>query len=68
MPELDGELYLSVQQVADALKVSRKTINNWIQNKVIAEPRRHPANNYRLWTIHEVEAIRLSIGERYEKG
>lgn len=67
MPELDGERYLSMQQVADALKVSRKTIKNWIANKVIAEPRRHPSNKWRLWTVNEVENIRLIIRLRNEE-
>lgn len=67
MPELDGERYLSMQQVADALKVSRKTIKNWIAHRVIAEPRRHPSNRWRLWTVHDVENIRLIIRQRNEE-
>lgn len=63
MPQLDGIPYLSTQQVANILNLSKGTIKNWLRDKKISEPRRHPTNNYRLWTQQDVANLRLHIEE-----
>jgi DNA-binding transcriptional MerR regulator len=66
MPVLDGKLYLSTQQVANSLQVSKATIKNWLKSRTIEEPPRHPANGYRLWTLTDVESIRVQMREKLE--
>jgi len=66
MPVLDGKLYLSTQQVANSLQVSKATIKNWLKNRTIEEPPRHPGNGYRLWTLTDVESIRVQMREKLE--
>ena len=68
MPQLDGVHYLSTAQVAAALQVSKGTIKNWLRAKKIGEPARHPVNQYRLWTLKDVEALRLQMREEQEDG
>jgi AcrR family transcriptional regulator len=66
MPHLDGVHYLSTAQVAAALQVSKGTIKNWLRAKKIGEPARHPINKYRLWTLKDIEALRLQMREEQE--
>jgi DNA-binding transcriptional MerR regulator len=67
MPQLDGIQYLSTKQVADALSISKGTLKNWLREKKITEPGRHPINHYRLWTLKDVETLRLHIRENDEQ-
>jgi DNA-binding transcriptional MerR regulator len=67
MPQLDGIHYLSTAQVATALQVSKGTIKNWLRSKKIAEPARHPVNKYRLWTLKDVETLRMQLREELEE-
>jgi AcrR family transcriptional regulator len=66
MPQLDGVHYLSTAQVASALQVSKGTIKNWLRSKKITEPARHPVNKYRLWTLKDVETLRMQMREEHE--
>lgn len=66
MAQLDGQIYLTTQQVANALKITKTTLKNWLRKREIDEPKRHPANGYRLWTQQDVENIRLWIAHRQE--
>jgi AcrR family transcriptional regulator len=66
VPQLDGVHYLSTAQVAAALQVSKGTIKNWLRSKKIDEPARHPINKYRLWTLKDIEELRMQIREDQE--
>jgi DNA-binding transcriptional MerR regulator len=59
MPDFEGYDYLSTQQVANILGITKNTLENWLKQRKIREPRRHPMNNYRLWTENDIAAIRI---------
>jgi len=56
---------LSSSQVATLLHISKKTLDRMIKDGRIPEPNRHPSNNWRFWTTHDVEEIQQAMeGER----
>jgi DNA-binding transcriptional MerR regulator len=60
-----GEVsYLRTGDVAEILGVTKKTVKNWLKTRLIPEPERNPINHYRLWTLHDVEAVRRILSER----
>ncbi len=50
--------YLTTAQVAQTLGVSLNTIYRWLKAEKIPEPYRNPENNYRLWTVEDLEQLR----------
>jgi DNA-binding transcriptional MerR regulator len=50
--------------VADILRVTKRTLKNWLQKEFIAEPQRNPSNGYRQWTLEDIEAVRRLLQER----
>jgi len=66
MPSRDHDSvpYLRTAEVADILRVTKKTIKNWLRREFIPEPQRNPSNRYRLWTLEDVEAVRRLLQER----
>jgi DNA-binding transcriptional MerR regulator len=56
--------YLRSAEVADILGVTKRTLKNWLRRAVIPEPERNPSNNYRRWTLDDVEAVRRFLKER----
>ena len=56
--------YLRTAEVADILRVTKKTLKNWLQKEFIAEPQRNPSNGYRQWTLEDIEAVRRLLQER----
>jgi excisionase family DNA binding protein len=61
---LDDADYLTTAEVADALSLTKTTIKNWLRDKKIPEPKRHPGNDYRLWTRDDLEQIRMLIRDK----
>ena len=59
----DDSDYLTTAEVADALSLTKTTIKNWLREKKIPEPKRHPGNDYRLWTRDDLEQIRFMMRE-----
>jgi DNA-binding transcriptional MerR regulator len=55
---------LSSEQVATILGVTKKTLKNWLKSGKVPEPARNPDNNYRIWTLADVDAIRNIIREK----
>jgi DNA-binding transcriptional MerR regulator len=60
-------VYLNTGQVAEILGITKRTLKNWLKAKWIPEPERNPANRYRRWTLHDVEAIRRILSERNQR-
>jgi len=58
--------YLTTRQVASTLGVSLNTIYRWLKAERIPEPYRNPENNYRLWTVEDLNRIRQLVPERQE--
>jgi excisionase family DNA binding protein len=55
---------LSSEQVASILGITKRTLKTWLKKGKIPEPRRNPANNYRIWNLADVEAIRSILREQ----
>jgi DNA-binding transcriptional MerR regulator len=56
--------YLRTAEVADILRVTKRTLKNWLRSGLIPEPERNPSNRYRLWTLEDVETARRLLTER----
>jgi excisionase family DNA binding protein len=54
---------LTSDQVASILGITKRTLKNWLRSGRIPEPRRNPRNNYRIWTLTDVEVIRHILRE-----
>ena len=54
---------VTTEQVAKILGVSKRTLKTWLQTGKIPEPPRNPKNNYRVWTLPDVEALRRILGD-----
>jgi excisionase family DNA binding protein len=53
--------YLKTRQVAQLLGVSLNTVYRWLKKEKISEPLRGAENNYRLWTVGDIERIRQEL-------
>ena len=49
---------ITTEQVAKILGVSKRTLKTWLLIGKVPEPARNPKNNYRVWTLADVEAVR----------
>jgi len=56
--------YLTTGQVAEVLGVTKKTLKNWLKSSLIPEPLRNPANQYRRWTLQDIESVRRILSHR----
>jgi excisionase family DNA binding protein len=52
--------YLTVKQVAEILQVNPETVRRW-DNAGKLKARRHPMNNYRVYSIKEVERLKKKL-------
>ena len=59
----DLDYYMLSHEVAEVFGVSTQTIYNWLRKGKIAEPKRHPITQYRLWTPQDVQRIRQFVAE-----
>jgi DNA (cytosine-5)-methyltransferase 1 len=48
--------YLTINKAAKLLHVTPLTLRNW-DKRGILKPYRHPANNYRIYRIDQIEAF-----------
>ena len=60
----------TTQQVADAIKVSKKTVLRWLREGKIREPRRvrFDGPSYRVWSERDLQAARDYKQRFYMKG
>jgi len=58
--------YLRTGQVAEILGITKKTLKNWLKAEFVPEPVRNPVNQYRRWTLQDIESIRRLLRERQE--
>jgi DNA-binding transcriptional MerR regulator len=56
--------YLTTAEIAGLIGVSLNTLYRWLKAGKIAEPYRDPDNNYRLWTVEDVERIQRTTLRR----
>ena len=53
---------LSSAQIAESLRISKKTLDRMIKDGRIPEPNRNPKNGGRFWTLRDLEEIRQILG------
>ncbi len=53
----DRALYYRTAEVASILGISTRTLFRKLKSGEFPEPRRDPTNNYRVWTINEIEGL-----------
>ncbi len=51
-----GNLYISIKQASKILGVSPLTLRNWDNNGKL-KAHRHPMNNYRVYSIDDLEKV-----------
>ena len=49
--------FYKIQQVANLLGVYKGTIVNYEKKRIFPKPKRHPINNYRIYTKDEVDKM-----------
>ncbi|OGZ33155.1 MAG: hypothetical protein A3I88_00600 [Candidatus Portnoybacteria bacterium RIFCSPLOWO2_12_FULL_39_9] len=49
-------IYLSIKKAAKLLHVTPLTLRNW-DKRGILKPYRHPANNYRVYRLDQIEGF-----------
>ena len=52
-------LYYRTTEVASILGISPRTLFRKLKSGVFPEPKRDPTNNYRVWTISEIELLNM---------
>lgn len=53
--------YLTIQQAAKIIGVTELTLRNWDKaGKFVAA--RHPMNNYRVYTLDQIESLMAKLG------
>lgn len=55
--------YLTSDDVARELKISKNTLFAWEKANKIPKAKRHPMNRYRIYTKQDIEKIRKIINE-----
>lgn len=55
--------FYTINEVADMLRMNRKTLYNWEAAGKIPKARRHPMNNYRVYTKEDVDKIKKIIAK-----
>jgi DNA-binding transcriptional MerR regulator len=55
--------HLTSEQVASILGVTKRTLKNWLRAGRIPEPARNPNNNYRQWTLSDIDVARSILRE-----
>lgn len=51
---------MTVKQISEKLGVSKQTVKNY-QKKGLIPDRRSPANNYRIFTSDDLEALKKAV-------
>ena len=52
-------LYYRTTEVASILGISPRTLFRKLKSGAFPEPKRDPTNNYRVWTISEIELLNM---------
>ncbi|MBI2020947.1 MerR family transcriptional regulator [Candidatus Giovannonibacteria bacterium] len=53
--------YLTIRQAAKIIGVSELTLRNWDKSRKFVASR-HPMNNYRIYTLDQVENLMKKLG------
>lgn len=50
--------YFNSAEVAEILGITKTSLKNWLRGARIPEPTRNEKNNYRLWTVSNIDELR----------
>ena len=59
--------YFTTQQAADAAKITRATLQDWIRKGKFAAPAKQEFGNIRLWTKADVARLKAVKKEIYQE-
>lgn len=60
---MKSKQYLTIKQAAKSIGVSELTLRNW-DNKKKFEAVRHPINNYRVYTLDQIDDLMKKLGRK----
>lgn len=60
---MKSKQYLTIKQAAKIIGVSELTLRNWDNSKKF-EAARHPINNYRVYTIDQIDNLMKKLGHK----
>lgn len=60
---MKSKQYLTIKQAAKIIGVSELTLRNW-DNKKKFEAVRHPINNYRVYTLDQIDDLMKKLGRK----
>jgi len=60
---MKGIQYLTIKQAAKIIGVSQLTLRNWDRSHKFAASR-HPMNNYRMYTLDQIDALMRKLGHK----
>ena len=60
---MDSVKYLTIKQAAKIIGVSELTLRNW-DSKGKFEAGRHPINNYRVYTLDQIDGLMKKMGRK----
>jgi len=55
--------YHTAQEVADILHINKATLFRWEKAKKIPKARRHPMNNFRIYTKDDIEKLKKIVNK-----
>ena len=50
--------YFNSAEVAEILGITKTSLKNWLRGARSPEPTRNEKNNYRLWTVSNIDELR----------
>ena len=60
---MKSKQYLTIKQVAKIIGVAELTLRNWDNSKKF-EAARHPINNYRVYTLDQIDELMKKLGRK----
>lgn len=60
---MKNKQYLTIRQAAKVIGVSELTLRNWDNQKKF-EASRHPMNNYRLYSVNQIDELLKKMGKK----
>ena len=60
---MKSNAYLTIKQAAKIIGVSELTLRNW-DKKNKFEAARHPINNYRVYTLDQIDELMKKLGRK----
>lgn len=59
---MNSKKHLTIRQAAKIIGVSELTLRNWDKKRKFVASR-HPINNYRIYTLDQIESLMQKLGQ-----